>query len=61
MQRYQSSKSKGDRLEIIGQFMALGHERNPFMLIEALKDESTEVRVKAVEYAASLETGVRVR
>ncbi len=57
VQRYQSSKSKEDRLEIIGQFMSLGHERNPFMLIEALKDESTEVRVKAVEYAASLEPG----
>ena len=58
MQRYKASTTKEDRLEIIGQFMALGHDRNAMMLIEALKDESTEVRVKAVEYAASLEPGV---
>jgi hypothetical protein len=54
VQRYHAATTKEARLEIIGQFMTLGHDKNPFMLIDALKDESIDLRVKAVEYAASL-------
>lgn len=55
---YQRAKSKEEKLEAIGQFMALGHEQNPLMLIAALKDRDQEVRIRAVEYSASLEAGV---
>lgn len=54
VERLRAGKTKAGREEIMGAFMTLGHERNPAMLIEALKDESVELRVQAVEYAAAL-------
>ncbi|MEQ1749500.1 MAG: hypothetical protein ABL974_08765 [Prosthecobacter sp.] len=54
VERLRSGRSKAEREEIMGAFMALGHERNSAMLIDALRDESVELRVHAVEYAASL-------
>jgi hypothetical protein len=54
VQRLKACKTKEERMEIIGAFMTLGHDHNGLMLIEALKDESVQVRVQAVEYAASL-------
>jgi hypothetical protein len=53
--RFRGGKSKAEREEIMGAFMVLGHDRNASMLIEALKDESAELRIHAVEYAASLQ------
>ncbi|MCB1236558.1 MAG: HEAT repeat domain-containing protein [Verrucomicrobiae bacterium] len=43
-----------ERKDLISNFMALGHERNPDMLIAALKDPDTDVRVFAVESASAL-------
>lgn len=43
---------------MISNFMALGHDQNALMLIEALKDEDKSIRVFAVESAASLEPTV---
>ena len=43
-----------ERKDLISNFMALGHERNPSMLIEALKDVDKDVRVFAVESASAL-------
>lgn len=56
--RFRACTSQEEKLETIGRFMALGHDRNAQMLIDALKDPSTDLRVKALEYAASLEPGV---
>lgn len=52
--RLRSSKTRAEREEIMGAFMTLGHARNLAMLIDALRDESVELRVQAVEYAAAL-------
>lgn len=52
--RYQAGKTPEERAEIMGSFMALGHDQNPLMLIEALKDSSTSNRISAIEYAAQL-------
>jgi hypothetical protein len=38
--------------------MALGHDRNMFMLIEALKDPSEKIRISAVEHCSMLESKV---
>jgi len=54
VQRYKAAKTEEERTEVIGSFMTLGHDSNPLMLIEALKDDSTRIRVSAVEYAAQL-------
>jgi HEAT repeat protein len=54
VKRYQEAKTKQDRYDIISNFMALGHEKNPFMLVEALKDPDVENRVFAVESSSSL-------
>lgn len=54
VQRYKAAKTESERNEVIGAFMTLGHDNNPLMLIEALKDDSTRIRVSAVEYAAQL-------
>jgi hypothetical protein len=45
------------RKDLISNFMALGHERNPYMLIEALSDADPEVRLAGVENASALPTG----
>jgi hypothetical protein len=52
--RYREAKTKQERYDIISNFMALGHERNPFMLVEALKDPDVSNRVFAVESASAL-------
>lgn len=56
VQRFRELKnaSAQERKDLISNFMALGHERNPAMLIEALKDPSTDIRVFAVESASTL-------
>ncbi|RFC43629.1 MAG: hypothetical protein DVB23_002596 [Verrucomicrobia bacterium] len=45
------------RKDLISNFMALGHDRNPYLLIEALTDADADVRLFAVESAASLTVG----
>lgn len=59
VERYRalSGASAQERRELLAAFMALGHEKNPYMLIEALRDSSIELRVHAVESAASLTVG----
>ena len=52
--RYQAGRTPEERAEIMGAFMTLGHDQNPLMLIEALKDSSTSNRISAIEYAAQL-------
>lgn len=42
------------RKDLIADFMALGHDRNSFMLIEALRDPDAGVRLFAVESASTL-------
>ncbi|MBL9114346.1 MAG: hypothetical protein JNJ83_05015 [Verrucomicrobiaceae bacterium] len=54
VKRYQEAKTKQERYDVISNFMALGHERNPFMLVEALKDPDVSNRVYAVESASAL-------
>lgn len=49
-----SAKTSLEKAEIISQFMALGHARNPAMLVDALRDPDVKLRVSAVEYSASL-------
>lgn len=62
VERYREGKTAQARRDMISNFMALGHDRNPDMLIEALKDPDTDVRVFAVESASALtpEEAVRV-
>ncbi len=43
-----------ERYDLISNFMALGHERNPAMLIEALQDPVSDLRVFAIESASAL-------
>ena len=54
VKKYQEAKTKQERYDTISNFMALGHDKNPFMLIEALKDPDVSNRVFAVESASSL-------
>ncbi|MCB1079294.1 MAG: HEAT repeat domain-containing protein, partial [Verrucomicrobiae bacterium] len=56
VQRFRELKNgtPQERKDLISNFMALGHERNPDMLIEALKDPDTDVRVFAIESASAL-------
>jgi len=54
VKRYQEAKTKQERYDIIANFMALGHDKNPFMLVEALKDPDMENRIYAVESASAL-------
>ena len=62
VERYREGKTAQARKDMISNFMALGHDRNPDMLIEALKDTDIDVRVFAVESASALtpEEAVRV-
>lgn len=55
-QRYMALKNAPaqERYDLISNFMALGHERNPAMLIEALKDPVSDLRVFAIESASAL-------
>lgn len=54
VKRYQEAKTKQERYDVISNFMALGHDKNPFMLVEALKDPDVSNRVYAVESASAL-------
>ena len=54
VKKYQAATTKQERYDVISNFMALGHEKNPFMLVEALKDPDTSNRVYAVESASAL-------
>jgi hypothetical protein len=45
------------RKDLISNFIALGHDRNPYLLIEALSDADPGVRLFAVESVASLPVG----
>lgn len=54
VKKYQEAKTKQERYDTISNFMALGHDKNPFMLIEALKDPDVSNRVFAVESASAL-------
>jgi hypothetical protein len=45
------------RRDLLANFLALGHERNPYLLIAALEDADPSVRVFAVESASALEIG----
>jgi len=57
--RYRELRGGGAqaRKDLISNFMALGHDRNPYLLIEALGDSDPGVRLQAVECAASLTVG----
>lgn len=54
VKKYQEARTKQERYDVIANFMALGHEKNPFMLVEALKDPDVSNRVYAVESASAL-------
>lgn len=49
-----AAKTSAERTEVMGRFMALGHARNPAMLVDAMRDPDVKLRVSAVEYSASL-------
>jgi hypothetical protein len=51
---FRAAKTTEERAEIMGQFMSLGHARNPAMLADAMRDPDVKLRVSAVEYSASL-------
>jgi len=51
---FRAAKTTEARAETLGRFMALGHERNPAMLTDALRDPDVKLRLSAVEYTASL-------
>lgn len=54
--KLRAARSSAEREEVMAAFMALGHDRNAAMLIDALRDESAKLRLQAVEHAASLST-----
>ena len=54
--KLRAAKSLAEREEVMAAFMALGHDRNAAMLIDALRDESVKLRLQAVEHSASLST-----
>jgi hypothetical protein len=48
------ARTPKERSDIISNFMALGHDRNPAMLLQAFYDPSFEVRRTAVESVTAL-------
>ena len=52
--RLRAAKNSEERADLMSRFMALGHARNPAMLVDALRDPDVKLRVTAVEYSASL-------
>ncbi|MCB1208307.1 MAG: hypothetical protein KDK97_03215 [Verrucomicrobiales bacterium] len=52
--KYRAAKTAQERYDVIANFMALGHERNPAMLIDALRDADLNNRIYAVESASAL-------
>ncbi len=54
VERLLQAKSAAERVELIGAFVAVGHDRNANMLRQALYDPAVEVRQAAVESITSL-------
>lgn len=55
VERYKApGQTAQQRKDMISNFMALGHDKNPFMLIAALSDPDPAVRFFAVESASAL-------
>ena len=52
--KYRAAKTAQERYDVIANFMALGHDRNPAMLIDALRDPDLNNRVFAIESASAL-------
>lgn len=57
VRRYRSGRTAEERLEVLSQFMVLGHEKNVLMLSEALRDADPSVRMFAIQNAANLTPG----
>jgi len=55
-QRYLEAKTSAERMQVISDFITLGHDHNVFMLQEAVKDNDPKVRMLALESAASMLT-----
>ncbi len=56
VQRYRAAKTSAERMQVISDFITLGHDHNVFMLQEAVKDGDPKVRMLALESAASMLT-----
>jgi len=56
VQRYHAAKTSAERLQVISDFITLGHDHNVFMLQEAVRDSDAKVRMLALESAASMLT-----
>jgi hypothetical protein len=52
--RFMAAKTPKEKSDLISNFMALGHDRNPVMLLQAFYDPSFEVRRTAVESVTAL-------
>jgi hypothetical protein len=55
LERYRAGKTAQERHDMISNFMALGHDRNAKMLIEALSDSDPSVQIFALESSTALE------
>ncbi len=58
VERYRAAKGAKERHDVISNFMALGHDRNATMLIEALNDPDVGVQIFAVESSTALEAAL---
>ncbi|MDB6138491.1 MAG: hypothetical protein JWO94_1563, partial [Verrucomicrobiaceae bacterium] len=56
LQRYHAAKTTEEKMQVISDFITLGHDHNVFMLQEAVRDASPKVRMLALESAASMLT-----
>jgi|GEM_PF-1949461 len=56
VQRYHAAKATAERIQVISDFITLGHDHNVFMLQEAVRDRDAKVRMLALESAASMLT-----
>ena len=54
VQRYRAARTPEERIQVISDFITLGHDRNVFMLQEAVRDSDARVRMLALERAASM-------
>jgi hypothetical protein len=61
VESYRAGRSAKERHNVISSFMALGHERNAAMLIDALGDADTAVRIFALESSTALEAAAAHR
>lgn len=55
-QRYHEARTSAERMQVISDFITLGHDHNVFMLQEAVRDSDPKVRMLALESAASMLT-----